>query len=240
MTGPSRLVTMVRKGKRPVCVMVPGAGGGLNPYLRLASTLGRTHNVYGVLAAGLVPGSEPETTVAGMAEDALALIDAAGVDPALLFGWSLGGTVAWEVAVRLAARGATPDLAIVDSSPLARPSTSDENAEVREVILAGLGPRPHEDTRDRVLRVLDAQIASLDDYRTASAYSGRVLLRMCTDDGRQGRDEIVARYTELAPDLDLGWLAAGHFAVFEPEHLPQLAGAIEVFVAPREPSEVAG
>ena len=93
-TLPGRLITLVRRKDRPVCVMLPGAGGGLTPYLRLASHLGRTHSVYAVRAAGLLPDETPEDTVARMADSAVDALG--GLAPALVFGWSLGGTVAWD------------------------------------------------------------------------------------------------------------------------------------------------
>ena len=42
---PGRLVTLVRRAHQSACLLLPGAGGGLNPYLRLASFVGSTHAV---------------------------------------------------------------------------------------------------------------------------------------------------------------------------------------------------
>ena len=84
-TLPGRLITLVRRRDKPVCVMLPGAGGGLTPYLRLASHLGKTHSVYAVRAAGLLPDEAPEETVAQMADSAVEALD--GLSPALVFGW---------------------------------------------------------------------------------------------------------------------------------------------------------
>ena len=50
---PGRLFPISRRGIRPVCVLIPGAGGGLVPYLRLGGYLGQVYNVYTVRAAGL-------------------------------------------------------------------------------------------------------------------------------------------------------------------------------------------
>ncbi|MEN3356438.1 MAG: hypothetical protein V7637_420 [Mycobacteriales bacterium] len=234
-TLPGRLITLVRRKERPACVLLPGAGGGLNPYLRLASFLGQTHSVHAVRAAGLLPGEAPEETVAQMADSVLDALHEHAIVPELVFGWSLGGTVGWELCVRLAAAGQRPDLVIVDSSPLPRPSTVDEDSRIRDTIVAMLGPRPDPLTIERVLATFRAQVAALVDYRTERAYAGRVLLLMCSDDDIAGRDASVRRWQELAPDVRTGTLDAGHFTVFEPDHLAQLTGRIADFL--RVPAE---
>ncbi|MFI5561133.1 thioesterase II family protein [Amycolatopsis japonica] len=225
-----RLVTLVRRKDRPVCVMLPGAGGGLNPYLRLASHLGKHYSVYAVRAAGLVPGDTPEDSIAEMADSALAALD--GRSPALVFGWSLGGTVGWELCVRLADRGQRPDLVIVDSSPLPRHASSDEDERIRKLILAGLGPRPDEQTVARVERAFRAQVHALAEYATEREYPGRALLLMCADadDGISGRAAALRRWEELATDLRTAELDAGHYEVFEPRHLDRLTKEIDVFL----------
>ncbi|MEV6909156.1 alpha/beta fold hydrolase [Amycolatopsis sp. NPDC051071] len=228
--APNRLVTLVRRKDRPVCLMLPGAGGGLNPYLRLASYLGGQYSVYAVRAAGLVPGDTPEDSIAEMAESALSALG--DRSPALVFGWSLGGTVGWEVCVRLADRGVRPDLVIVDSSPLPRHATPDEDERIRKLIVAGLGPRPDGDTVARVERTFRSQVRALAGYATEREYPGRALMLMCedADDGISGREVALNRWRELAPDLRTATLDAGHYDVFEPAHLDQLTGEIGAFL----------
>ena len=91
---PGRPVPLLRRGARPACVLLPGAGGGLHPYLRLAAAIGKTHNVAAVRAAGLLPDEEPELSIAEMADAAARALDADGTVPAAVLGWSLGGSVA--------------------------------------------------------------------------------------------------------------------------------------------------
>ncbi|MGZ3143713.1 alpha/beta fold hydrolase [Lentzea chajnantorensis] len=225
-----RLITLVRRGDRPSAVLLPGAGGGLNPYLRLATHLGETHNVHAVRAAGLVPGEEPEHTIAEMAESADKALAEAGVDPALVFGWSLGGTVGWELCQRLAG---APDLVVVDSSPLPRVSTAEDDAELREFIVGMLGPRPDPDTADRVRATFDTQVAALAEYHGTGTHAGRVLVLMCRDDDFRDREAAAARWRELAPDLVGGTLAASHYSVFDPAHLPELTERLDAFLGVR-------
>ncbi|GAA0257103.1 hypothetical protein GCM10010492_67550 [Saccharothrix mutabilis subsp. mutabilis] len=227
-TLPGRLIPFVRRKDRPVCVMVPGAGGGLGPYLRLASFLGDTHNVYAVRSTGLLPGEEPEESIPGMAATVLATLDDAGIVPDLVFGWSQGGVVAWEVCADLAARGATPDLVVVDSSPEPWLSTVERDGAIRDVIVAQLGARPAPDTVDRLVRTFDAHVRALSAHRVERPYAGRVLLLLCADEGVPPAE--AQRWRSLAGRLDRGTLRASHFEVFDPEHLPELTDAIGAFL----------
>jgi hypothetical protein len=78
---PGRLVPLLRRGSRPTLLLLPGAGGGLNPYLRLAAALGQSHNVTALRAAGLVPTEEPEHGIAEMADAALRALEESGDIP---------------------------------------------------------------------------------------------------------------------------------------------------------------
>jgi thioesterase domain-containing protein len=226
---PGRLVTLMHRGRRPSCVMLPGAGGGLHPYLRLAGFLGRTHNVYAVRAAGLVPGEEPEESVAAMAGSALEALDEARLQPSLVFGWSLGGVVGWELCVRLAARGVLPDLVLLDSSPLAVRTTAAAEARLLDRITAMLGPRAGDATVERVRRTVTAQVVALAGYRGEASYPGRVLLVRCT--GPESEPETsVAAWRARAPDLSERWVDAGHYDVLDAAHHEDLTAALAPFV----------
>lgn len=237
MTPPGfdRLMPLVRRGDRPVALMVPGAGGGLQPYLRLAGALGKTHNVYGILAVGLLAGEEPEDDVAAMAESTLRAVDNAGITPDLLFGWSMGGAISWEVCVRLAARGIRPELVMLDSSPLPRTATEQENEWLLDRVTAMLGDRADADMVVRVRRTLAGQIAALTDHRVDQPYDGRVLLISCTDPDRM-RAPSIDHWRQLASDLREERVDADHFEVFDPAYLPALTELLRPFVGRAEES----
>ncbi|MFD4658722.1 alpha/beta fold hydrolase [Kitasatospora sp. NPDC058444] len=227
--APGRLIRMARGKDRPRCLILPGAGGGLTPYLQLSSALGGTHSVDFVRPLGLMPDEEPETTVAQMAASVLGIVEGAAAVPQLVVGWSLGGVVAWELCVRLAEDGHRPDLVIVDSSPLPRVPGPGEDEEIRDRMTADLGPKADPRTVGRVLGTLAAQAAALAGYAAGTAYPGRVLLLVCSPYDGDGREAAVRRWRELAPDLEVVRLDAGHYDVFEPAHLPQVAAAIHEF-----------
>lgn len=228
---PGRLIPLSRRKGRPACVMVPGAGGGIAPYLRLGAFLGEVYNVYAVRAAGLVPGEDPEATVPEMAGGVLRALEPSGLVPEVVFGWSMGGTVAWEVCATLAERGQHPDLVLVDCSPFRRPSDLGRDGEIREAVIEMLGPRPDEQTRDRVLRTFLAHVGALVEFDLRRGYGGRVLLLVCDGESDLGdRHAALRRWHALAPRLHIGTLATDHMRVFDREHLPQLTTAIGHFL----------
>jgi len=228
---PGRLFPISRRKGRPACVMVPGAGGGLVPYLRLGAFLGQTYNVYAVRAAGIVPDEAPEASVPEMADGVLRALEPDGLVPEVVFGWSLGGTVAWEVCATLAERGQHPALVMVDCSPFRLPPDPQRDNEIRDVIVGMLGPRPDEATVARVTRTFRAHVGALADFEPRRTYAGRVLLLVCTGaSDLVDRAAAITRWQALAPELRTETLAADHFRVFDPEHLPQLSESIGGFL----------
>lgn len=231
-----RVFPLVRKYQDRRCVVLPGAGGGVQPYLRLASFLGRSHDVYAVAPLGLLAGETPQDDVPAMAGTVLGALDEAFVEPDLVFGWSMGGTLGWEVATALAGRDRRPDLVLVDVWPFRRPSTPQDDGRVEAEIRRGLGPNAAGPVVDRVLAVFRGQVAALARHEASTSYAGRVLLLVCTGDAgkpgyeRTGSVEALDRWRSLAPDLRVGELAAGHFEVFEPARHPALVTAVADFL----------
>jgi amino acid adenylation domain-containing protein/non-ribosomal peptide synthase protein (TIGR01720 family) len=102
----SPLVPLRQGGsKRPLFLVHPG-GGTVFCYIKLVHYLDPDQPVYGLQARGLEEGQEPYARIEDMAAayiDALRMVQPRG--PYLLGGWSLGGTVAFEMAQQLLRQG---------------------------------------------------------------------------------------------------------------------------------------
>ncbi|HYU36207.1 MAG TPA: alpha/beta fold hydrolase, partial [Thermoanaerobaculia bacterium] len=101
---PSGLVPLRGGTGRPLFCVHP-AGGSVASYAALAREL-EDRPVWALQARGLSPGEEPRTSIEEMAAayvEALCSVQAEG--PYALLGWSLGGLIAYEMALQLAAAG---------------------------------------------------------------------------------------------------------------------------------------
>ena len=105
------------------------------------------------------------------------------------------------------------------------------NGVATDVIVSMLGPRPDEQLLHRVTSTFAAHIDALTGFDTHRRYPGRVLLLICTGESDlSDRERAVHRWRELASDLRTGTVAADHFRVFDPEHMPELAPQILEFL----------
>ena len=105
--SPWSVVVAIQPGgsKRPF-FCVHAVGGSVFYYATLARQLGADQPFYGFQAAGLEGEQEPATRIEAMAEryvEAMRTVQPAG--PYLLGGWSMGGTVALEMAQQLKRQG---------------------------------------------------------------------------------------------------------------------------------------
>jgi thioesterase domain-containing protein len=226
-----RIVTLARSAGGPAFVIIPGAGGGFSPYLRLAARIGATHDVHVIRAAGLLPGEQPERTIASMASSARGALDAATITPDVVFGWSLGGTIAWELCVLLEQCGERPDLILLDSPTTITPAQTTDPG-LFERVLAMLGPRPAPAVVERVRRTVDAQLRALAGHRPSAPYGGRVLVLTCSRGGTRTPSDAMLDWRSLAPGLRHGQLDADHFGVFDRVHLPELVAEVNTFLCP--------
>ncbi|TQM85318.1 amino acid adenylation domain-containing protein [Saccharothrix saharensis] len=124
----SRLVALQPKGSGRPVVCWPGLGGYPMNLKPLARAMGADRPFYGVQAAGINPGEEPDGTVADMARHDVALIkQVQPTGPYTLWGYSFGARVAFEVAYQLEQRGDTVDqlVLIAPGSPVQRERPAD-------------------------------------------------------------------------------------------------------------------
>jgi thioesterase domain-containing protein len=114
-------VIELRPGSGPHLHLVPGAGGGVHDYRDLLAALPEHWRVT------LSQEREPLATIPIMAERYRADLDAAGLRPDVVGGWSMGGQVAFEIASGL--KAPMPALVVLDSTPpLARELAADLDA----------------------------------------------------------------------------------------------------------------
>lgn len=110
------LVAIQPNGQAIPCFMVPGVGGNILMFARLARLLGREQPVYGLQIRG-VDGKEPPFTVltemAAYYVSEVRRVQANG--PYRFVGSCTGGVVAYEMAQQLTAQGQTVTLVMLDT-----------------------------------------------------------------------------------------------------------------------------
>lgn len=188
-------------------VLLHAAGGGVSPYFGPASSLAERGGVHAIRAAGLLPGEEPDDDLPTMVRRYVPILDGLARPPTLLFGWSMGGVLAWELAAVLATRGQRPAVVLVDSPSLPVPTDPAQ----RGAITASLGALSHGQHEQRAAAVVDAHMRANERHRLTTRYDGPTLLIHCAGD-----DQFVGRWHELAPTLRTRSVHCGHFEVFEP------------------------
>ncbi|TCO60857.1 thioesterase domain-containing protein [Actinocrispum wychmicini] len=117
--GLAECVIPLRAGEGTPLFLLPAVGGGAGPYVALVEHLPPGRPVYGLESPGL-HGQSIVYKLDELAAVYLDLITGIRPDgPYLLCGWSVGGVVAQEIAVRLRERAADVPLVVMLDSALA-------------------------------------------------------------------------------------------------------------------------
>jgi amino acid adenylation domain-containing protein len=110
----SSLVVLNERGEETPVFFIAGIGGHVFTFQKLASLLGERTPTYGFRAIGGESGEVPKERVEEIAAAYLEELDARGLTkkPIVLCGYSFGGYVAYELALRLEERGVPPELLV--------------------------------------------------------------------------------------------------------------------------------
>ena len=225
MTGSltSPLLIRIGRGAQPCSVLLPPAGGGIGPYLGVAAHLAGLGAVHGIRASGLARGERPDADVASMVDRYWDVLAGLGV-PKLLFGWSLGGSLAWELAARFAEDGDRPAVVLVDSPAVPEEVDGRSRTGLREQIIGSTPVSAGE--ADLVEQTADAHVTAALAYRAQRTYDGPALLISCT---RENAEHAEA-WRRLGTDLRTREVDCGHFEVLHGENLTAVLGHVDEFV----------
>lgn len=110
----SSLIVLNDHGTKTPVFFIAGIGGHVFTFTRLAELLGSDTPTYGFRAIGSEGGEIPKESVDDIATAYLKELDERGLaqKPIVLCGYSFGGFVAYELALRLEARGVPPELLV--------------------------------------------------------------------------------------------------------------------------------
>jgi len=110
----SSLVVLNERGDETPVFFIAGIGGHVFTFQKLASLLGERTPTFGFRAIGGESGEIPKERVEEIAAAYLEELDARGLTkkPIVLCGYSFGGYVAYELALRLEERGVAPELLV--------------------------------------------------------------------------------------------------------------------------------
>ena len=228
-TPRSSLVPIQPNGNdRPLFLIHP-AGGHVFPYVHLARHLGSDQPCYGLQARGLEDGQDPHSRIEDMGAyyiEAVQTVQPEG--PYCLAGWSMGGTVAFEMAQQLHAQGQKVALLALLDTRIQNPDEQSAEQDLDARLLAdvvryfGLPLDPEDLSRlpeDEVLaRVLEqAKKAGLVPAEVQVSQAHR-FVELCKADFRATRNYMMHRYpgritlfranqepAGTSPDPSFGW-----------------------------------
>jgi amino acid adenylation domain-containing protein len=122
------LVPLQPRGEKRPLFCVHAAGGNVFRFVRLTSEMGIDRPIYGLQARGLESNEQPYSSIEEMANayvEAIKCVQSEG--PYILLGWSLGGTVAFEMAFILEKIGESVLAVIMIDAPSPFTDTVEEN-----------------------------------------------------------------------------------------------------------------
>ncbi|XSG77181.1 type I polyketide synthase [Herpetosiphon llansteffanensis] len=173
----SSLVRLQPQGQAAPFFCIHPMSGMANVYAGLAQLLGTQRPFYGIQAFGLEHPETPLNDVKVMAQRYLSDIrNVQPQGPYLLGGWSMGGSIAFEIASHLVAQGETVGLLALIDTPATLTGTSPEQLTDLELLIAMLGvdasilgiddPKAEPDTAmwNQILEIIKQHLGLPDSY----------------------------------------------------------------------------
>ncbi|MFY0521989.1 alpha/beta fold hydrolase [Archangium gephyra] len=222
--GPwSPLVELNRGGEKRPFFCVHPVGGTVLGYVELCRALAPDQPFYGLQSRGLEGDLEPCDSVQEMAAlylEALRTVQPRG--PYLLGGWSMGGSIALEMARQLQQRGEQVELlALIDSYDLA-PAVARLPPEQRET--SGLGALFYKELaleEATLQRVLEKNLRAAWAY-SPPPYEGRITVFEASESSL--REQGGARFS--ASEVEAHTLEGDHFSLLRGARVVELAARL--------------
>jgi acyl transferase domain-containing protein/acyl-CoA synthetase (AMP-forming)/AMP-acid ligase II len=196
-------------GEEPTHIWIHPAGGGVDCYRPIAESL--PFRSVAIDSPALRANGLPPASIEELAADYLSHVERAGLtEPLVLGGWSLGGVIAFEMAVQLARQGRrVVQVVLIDSyAGSALPSPDLLNA--GNVLLGTRADIPA-DELEVLRKSQQGHFDALRRYRPGS-YRGPVLSVRAVP--AQGNPDMIWR--AAAADLRVQPLGADHFGIMSP------------------------
>ena len=190
----------------PALVCVPPVSGSPYGYLPLVGSLDAEQPVYALEAPGYDGGGRPATSLPELSgRYTRALREARPHGAYCLLGWSMGGVVAYDMALRLTAAGVgVPLLILVDTAfPSALPPPAPGPARLRAFVT------------DLLAR-----------YRISSTFPGRITLLRAGE----SRPELMC-WQRAAAEVETHVVPGDHYSIWRGEGLGHLSHAVRLSLA---------
>jgi pyochelin synthetase len=240
------LVPIQANGTKPPFFCVHPSGGNVLCYMRLASLLGADQPFYGFECAGIDSRREPLDSAEAMASEYVAALrEVQPHGPYFLGGWSVGGVLAYEMAVQLRELGEPVGLlALIDSGVLyacalltalfskgetgildiLRMRSSDQLSEFRERSAAArlIPNEADEELATRIMHLFVANMMAVMNYRPRP-FDGTVTLFQAAEAIVKPRFAPGREWGRSLTDLEIIEVPGSHLTMVQDPHVKALA-----------------
>jgi thioesterase domain-containing protein len=211
--APTTLVRLAT-GSAPPFFCVHPIGGSVMCYAELARCLGEARDVYGLQARGLQGEAAPFTDIETMAAHYLGQIRRVWPDgPYLIGGWSMGGTVAFEIARQLAAQGEETRRLVLLDTETGTVARSDRSAVRRPGPAYEVPADADPEQLEHLLRVVTCNDRALAAYRERT-YGGPLTLIRAREQP-EGRSRDLGWSEFVAGALDVRTVPGDHYTMLQ-------------------------